>query len=43
VLNYRRKSWVDVYDLEPGHPVYEDIRREVLEDMGREPDLVSGD
>ena len=30
-----RKGWmVDVRDLEPGHPVFEEIRRIVLEDLG---------
>lgn len=43
VLSYRRSEWVDVNQLEAGHPVYECIRREVLEELGREPDPVSGD
>jgi hypothetical protein len=43
VLHYRRRDWVDAGDLEPGHPVYDYIRREVLEGLGREPDPVSGD
>ncbi|KEO91827.1 hypothetical protein EH31_03905 [Erythrobacter longus] len=43
VLNYRRSEWVDVSNLEAGHPVYEAIRREVLEELGREPDPASGD
>ena len=38
VLNYRRRDWVDAGDLEPGHPVYDYIRREVLEELGLEPD-----
>ncbi|WP_298334095.1 hypothetical protein [uncultured Erythrobacter sp.] len=43
VLSYRRAEWVDVSNLEPGHPVYDAIRREVLEELGREPDPASGD
>jgi len=43
VLNYRRAEWVDTSNLEAGHPVYEAIRREVLEELGREPDPASGD
>ena len=34
ILAYRRRDWVDAGELEPGHPVYEFIRREVLEEEG---------
>ena len=43
VIAHRRAEWVDVRALEPGHPVYEYVRREVLEELGREPDPASGD
>ena len=35
VLAYRRRDWVDVTDLEPGHPVYDYIQREVEEEARR--------
>ena len=34
VLNYRRRERVEVSDLAPGHPVYERIRSEVLQEVG---------
>ncbi|MBD2841411.1 hypothetical protein [Erythrobacter rubeus] len=43
VIQHRRADWVDVRNLEPGHPVYDYIAREVLEGLGREPDTVCGD
>lgn len=43
VLSHRRGERVRVEDLIPGHPVYEHIRREVLEDMGGGDDPASGD
>ena len=30
-----RKNWlIDMRDIEPGHPVYEGIKRIILEDLG---------